>query len=372
MHPWIDDARALAAWMALRPKHNLIALDTEFMRTNTFAPRLALVQVNIGGDTALLDAPKLGDHAALAAQLSDPACVCVMHSASEDLEALAAIVPQGPAVLFDTQIAAAMAGVGYGMSYQKLVALLLGIELQKSETRSDWLQRPLSPAQLDYAALDVAYLPELHAQLVEKLARLGRTAWLDEDCRRMIERVRQSAPDPQPQRAFRGAADWPSENQALLRRLLLWREASARELDKPRPWLLDDARALNLAAQPPTDMRDLFERSKDLRALRSTQRDELFALLHAPMSEEDRNIPPIPAAMSSAEKRSAAAMKDAVAAIARELDLPEGLLCPRRHLESLIIDRTWPSALDGWRRSLLHDALLPLMPDGDNRERVAI
>lgn len=362
MYQWIDDPTALDAWMALRPAHALIGLDTEFMRTNTFTPRLALLQVNIDGATALLDAPKLGEHAALAVRLRDAAGVCVMHSASEDLEALAMIVPEGPANLFDTQIAAAMAGLGFGVSYQKLVALLLGIDLPKSETRSDWLQRPLSLAQLDYAAQDVAYLPELHALLTEKLRALGRSDWLAEDCRRMIERVRHAVPDTQPQRAFRGAAEWPRDNQALLRRLLLWREASARTLDKPRPWLLDDAHALNLAAQPPANIDELFERTKGLRALRSAQRTQLVAVLQAPLTDDDRAIAPIPLPMSNAEKRAASAMKEAVATVAKTLDLPEGLLCPRRHLESLLADRAWPAALDGWRRPLLHDALMALLP----------
>src|SRR6185312_13712851 len=112
------------------------------MRTDTFRPRLALLQVNTGGAIALLDSPRLGDHAALAQRLLDPGVTCVMHSASEDLEALADILPSGPAQLFDTQIAAAMTGLGAGLSYQKLVALLLGIDLPKAETRSDWLKRP--------------------------------------------------------------------------------------------------------------------------------------------------------------------------------------------------------------------------------------
>ncbi len=362
MQQWIDDSAAFGAWMALRPAPALICLDTEFMRTNTFAPRLALVQLNIDGATAILDAPKLGDHAALATRLRNAANSCVMHSASEDLEALAVIVPDGPATLFDTQIAAAMAGLGFGLSYQKLVALLLGIDLPKSETRSDWLQRPLSAAQLDYAAQDVAHLPELHAQLVEKLAALGRGDWLAEDCAALIERIRHAAPDAQPQRAFRGAADWPRENQALLRRLLLWREASARTLDKPRPWLLDDAHALNLAARTPANADELFERTKGLRALRSAQRQELLALLQTPLSDEDLKLAPIPAAMNSAEKRAASAMKTAVATVAQDLGLPEGLLCARRHIEALLTDRVWPAALNGWRRPLLHDALMALLP----------
>lgn len=275
------------------------------------------------------------------------------------------ILPQGPAVLFDTQIAAGMTGLGFGLSYQKLVATLLGVDLPKAETRSDWLQRPLTPAQLQYAAQDVAHLPQIGTLLAEKLALLGRSSWLAEDCRRLVERVCNAQPDRQPQRAFRGAAGWSREQQALLRRVLLWRDSSARTLDKPRPWILDDATALGLVAQPPVDATELFERCKGLRALRSPQRRELLELLQTPLQPEELAIAPIPAAMDSAQKRALAAMKDAVVAIAQREGLPEGLLCSRRHLETLVSERAWPSALEGWRTPLLHDALMSLLPAQD-------
>lgn len=362
MPRWIDSNAVLQDWIARHPGPTLIALDTEFMRTNTFAPVLALVQVKLGDEVALLDSPALGDHAALAARLADPANLCVMHSASEDLEALAAIAPDGPARLFDTQIAAAMAGFGSGLSYQKLVAQLLGVDLPKSETRSDWLRRPLSTAQIDYAAQDVAWLPQIHARLADSLESLGRSDWLAEDCQRLIERVRRSEPDPQPQRAFRSASDWPRGHQILLRRLLLWRESAARRFDKPRSWLLDDAHALDLAQRPPADGNELFERTKGLRALRGPQRAELLALLQAPRDEDDPTVAPIPPPFDGGEKRVLAAMKDAVARVAQKLDLPESLLCPRRHLEALLTDRAWPAALEGWRKPLLFPVLGEHLP----------
>lgn len=356
-HTWIDDSATLADWFASHPAVTTVALDTEFMRTNTFRARLALVQINIDGAVAVLDAPRLGDLQPLTERMRNAACTSVMHGASEDLEALMPILPQGPAILFDTQIAAAMVGLGLGVSYQKLVAALLAIDLPKAETRSDWLQRPLTAAQLDYAAQDVEHLPLIHSMLAERLATLGRSDWLAEDCQRLVDRVCQAQPDPQPQRAFRGAAGWPQDRQALLRRLLRWRDATARALDKPRPWILDDAHALGLIAQPPADAEELFERCKGQRALRGAQRRELFEILQLPLTPDDLDIAPIPAAPTSAQKRRLAALRDDVAAIAQELGIPDGLLCPRRHLETLVYDGVWPKALDGWRRPLLHAAL---------------
>lgn len=358
---WIADPAALDAWLDAAPARLPVALDTEFMRTNTFAPKLALVQLDIGGRTALVDAPLIGTHAGLRVRLGDAANLCIMHSASEDLDALSPLLPDGPGELFDTQIAAALAGVGYGLSYQKLVAAMLGVDLPKSETRSDWLRRPLSAAQLDYAAQDVVHLAELHALLADKLAALGSEDWLREDCRRLVDRVVHAQPDPQPQLAYRSASDWPREAQMRLRRLLLWREASARALDKPRPWLLDDAAALNLAAQPPASPDELFERTRGLRAMRSAQRREVFDLLRRPLDADDEAAQAIPPPLSSAEKRTLARMKDEVARIAQTLGIADGLLCPRRHLETLLTGHAWPAALEGWRKPVLHDALMALL-----------
>lgn len=361
MHTWIDSDAALAAWLHARAPQGPLGVDTEFMRTNTFSARLALVQLCLDGDVALVDTVAVPTSPALSARLA-AAAPCIMHSAGEDLEAMLPLLAQGPGELFDTQIAAALAGVGPGLSYQKLVAQLFGVELAKSETRSDWLRRPLSPTQLEYAAHDVAWLPQLHAELTRKLVELGRLDWLREDCRTLVDRVCRATPELQPQRALRGAADWPVDRQAMLRRLLLWRDAAARMLDKPKPWLLDDAHALGLALKPPASGEELFERTRGLRALRGPQRQELLALLQAPLAPDDLDIAPIPKSLDPAQKRALGEMKNVVAAIAQQLGIAEPLLCARRHLETLLGERAWPAALEGWRKPLLHDALMKLVP----------
>ncbi len=359
MADWIAHRDALDALLAEAPP--LIALDTEFMRVDTFLPRLALVQIGLGARIGLVDPTAGVDLTPLAALLGDPRHVCVMHSASEDLEALAT-AGCALARLYDTQVAAAYAGLGAGLGYQKLVATLLEVDLPKAETRSDWLRRPLSAAQLEYAAQDVEHLAALHAELSARLAARGYADWLAEDCARALERARRREPDPEPQLALRGAADWPRERQALLRRLLRWRDAAARALDRPRPWLLDDARALDLAARPPHDLDDLAERCRGLRALRAAQRAELLGVVNAPLAPDELEFTPIPRAPSPRDKAAIAALKDEVAERARALDLPESLLCSRRHLETLLATRAWPTALDGWRRGVLHDALLARLP----------
>lgn len=360
MSEWIEHTAALQRLADAAPQ--VIGLDTEFMRINTFHPRLALVQVQAGATPVLVDPTVESlDPAPLAALLADPARTIIMHSAGEDLEALATWGCE-LATLYDTQLAAAFAGLGPGLGYQKLVATVLGEDLPKGETRSDWLRRPLSAKQLQYAAQDVEYLPALREKLDAAVSTRGFNAWLAEDCQRLLQRARDRAPDPQPQLALRSASGWPPERQAMLRRLLVWREDTARRIDRPRPWLLTDPHALELALDPPASLQQLAERTRGLRALRSAQREELHALLHSPLRDGELDIPPIPAIPERADKAAVAAMRQRVAAIAARFDLPEPLLASRRPLEQLVVSRRWPGALEGWRKELLHDELMPLLP----------
>ena len=359
---WIDHSAALQAWLAALPADAAIGLDTEFMRRDTFYPQLALLQLGWNGRHALIDPLAFDIGAALQPLLGAGPAITVMHSASEDLETLAPLLPDGPRVLFDTQIAAAFVGMGLGISYRALVAELTGVELDKGETRSDWMRRPLTASQCSYAALDVVYLKTLHEQLGERLQQRGRSAWHAEDCERLRQRGRRDG-DPQPQRTLRGAADWSPARQALLRRLLLWRDRSARRLDVPRPWLIDDTLTLSLAYEPPRTLAELEQRTRGQRALRSAQRSDLFDQLTPGVSaEEIAATASIPGHPSGPAKQALGAMKQQVDTLATELDIPSGLLCPRKVLEEYVVTTEWPEFLDGWRHTVLHDRLASLLP----------
>jgi ribonuclease D len=360
---WIGSREALQTWLDVVPADAAVGLDTEFMRRNTFYPQLALLQLGWNRHYALIDplAFDIGDM--LQPLLGTGAAVTVMHSASEDLETLAPLLPNGPRVLFDTQIAAAFVGMGLGISYRALVAELAGADLDKGETRSDWLQRPLTASQCSYAALDVVYLKTIHEQLGERLRQRERSTWHAEDCERLKRRASHRVGELQPQRAMRGAAEWPIEKQAMLRRLLLWRDRSARSLDVPRPWLVDDALALSLAQHPPVAIADLEQRSRGQRALRSAQRKELFELIAPAIGDDEISATSrIPGHPQGVAKKALGEMKNRVDRMAGELDLPPGLLCPRKALEEYVVTAEWPELLEGWRHEVLHDHLVRLLP----------
>lgn len=222
-----------------------------------FWPELALVQIAIEDEILLVDPLVPGMTDALGLWLAAPNVIKIMHSASEDLIAFKYACGVLPRPLFDTQIGAALTGLGGGMGYQKLVAKVTNVELGKGETRSDWMHRPLTPAQLDYAANDVRYLFVLHDTLTERLAEMSRSAWLEEDCTRLTDNIEQNENERWPHLAIRSAQLLDAPAQYRLLRLLRWRETSARSSNKPRNWILNNELASILARFPPPNLTEL-------------------------------------------------------------------------------------------------------------------
>ncbi len=358
MPNWIDTPDALRARLATPPA--IIGLDTEFIRERTYWPQLALVQIALDADDdaiLLVDPLAEGMPVALAELLADTRILKVMHSPSEDLVAFQRTCGALPAPLFDTQAAAAMCGLGAGLGYQKLVQAVTGVELAKGETRSDWLRRPLSASQLQYAADDVRHLHALHQHLAGKLEASGRSAWLREDSERQLAAASDDS-DPWPHASMRSAQFLEADGQRRLLRLLRWRDAQARRSDRPRSWILDNELAVTLARSNPGSVGEfnaLLDRSpKAPRGLH----DALWQALSTPLPDEDA----MPVARGEdRNKQQLRAMQDAVAAIAADLQVPEGLLASRRVLEALQDGGGWTGALAGWRRALLEPRLAPLL-----------
>ena len=367
MTHWIDTPDALRARIATPPA--TIGLDTEFIRERTYWPQLALVQIALGnpddptasGDVLLVDPLVPGMAEALVPLLTDPAVLKLMHSPSEDLVAFQHACGVLPAPLFDTQAAAALCGVGGGMGYQKLVQDVTGVALEKGETRSDWLRRPLSASQLEYAADDVRHLHALHHMLQAKLEALNRTAWLAEDSARQLANAASDDGDRWPHLGMRSSQFLDAAAQRRLLRLLRWRDGQARRSDRPRSWILDNELAVTIArtnpAAPAALQAQLDATPKSPRSLR----DALWEALITPLADE--TDAPL-ARGEDRDKKQLRAMQDAVLAIAGELGVPEGLLASRKLLETLQDGGGWTGALAGWRRHALEGRLAPLLASG--------
>jgi ribonuclease D len=357
---WIDTPDLLHSRLQRWQGQTPVALDTEFIRERTYYPQLALVQLATRNEVLLVDPLVAGMGDALRPLLLDPAVVKLMHSASEDLQALLRGAGAVPAPLFDTQVAAAMCGMGAGLSYQKLVEQVTGAQLEKGETRSDWMRRPLSDSQLKYAADDVLHLHEIYDALSAKLRELGREDWLRQDNERSVNNARNDADDPLPHLSLRSAERLDADAQARLCRLLRWRDTQARRWDRPKSWVLDNELAVALSRRAPANY-DEFSGMLDRhpKAPRKA-RTELWAIVSAPLADSDRDIPLIRPG-EALDKQRLRALQESVAKLATELQVPDGLLCARKHLEALMEGRGWPAAIEGWRRALLEPALAPLL-----------
>ena len=365
VHHWIDRPEALASHLASTPA--VIGLDTEFVRERTYWPKLALVQIALhdrAGErqVLLVDPLSPGMNAALAGLLADARTLKVMHSASEDLIALRQACGVVPQPLFDTQVAAALTGLGAGLGYQKLVQQVEGVVLEKGETRSDWLRRPLSASQLAYAADDVRHLHALHAELDARLHALGRSDWLAQDCARMIANAERDEPERWPHLPLRAAQFLDTAGQHRLLRLLRWRDAYARSSDRPRTWILDNELAVALARTPPASADALQARLDSEPKAPRKLGAALWQALDTPLPDEDE-APPV--RTEDRDKQAVRKLQDAVAAASAELGLPDGVLASRRWLEALL-DGEWPEALAGWRRALLEPRLAGLLPAGSS------
>ena len=361
---WISNPDTLRARLAaaMPATGARVGLDTEFVRERTWWPQLALVQIAIGDDILLVDPLAPGIPAALATLLADTSVSKVMHSASEDLIAFKHACGVVPTPLFDTQIAAALTGVGAGVGYQRLVQDMLGVALVKGETRSDWLRRPLSPAQLEYAADDVRHLFALHDHLDARLAELDRRDWLVEDCTRLVGNAQRDELERWPHLSLRVAQFLDRDAQIRLLRLLRWRDAYARTSDRPRNWILDGELAALLARHPPIDraglQRQLDATPKSPRSLT----DAIWQALETPLADEADAPSP---RSDDRDKAALRRLQDAVAARSAALGLPDGVLASKRWVEALLDGDDWPGPLSGWRRAQLEPALAPLLAAQD-------
>ena len=240
---WVASNGALAE--AAKHWGAAVGLDTEFQRTDTYFPIPGLYQLSAASGVWLIDPLAVDDWSPLRRLLEDASCVKVMHACSEDFELLGHHLGVRPANVFDTQLAYAFLAEHYSLSYANLVEAVLGLELPKQQTRSDWLRRPLSAAQLSYAVGDVAPLLDLHERLRSSLEALGRWRWFGEEMARREQPVQN---DPEEYFAnLKGAWRLRPEELGALRALCAWRERQAAAEDVPRNRVVWDEHLLDFA-----------------------------------------------------------------------------------------------------------------------------
>ncbi|HET7204887.1 MAG TPA: ribonuclease D [Steroidobacteraceae bacterium] len=351
-----------AALFRLRSADRL-ALDTEFMRERTYHAQLCLVQIATETDCLLIDPLAELDLAPLHELLQDRGKLKILHAARQDLEVLQLAGGAVPGPLFDTQVAAALLGFPAQVGYAELVARQLGHSIDKGQTRTDWSRRPLSAAQLAYAADDVHHLLVLHRELASALAAKGRAGWVEEETAAYESPALYHTDPATAWRRLKGLNRLGPQEQAVARALAEWRERRAIDSDKPRSWILSDEALYAIATRAPDSVAAL-EAIESLPAGVVRRRgDELLALVQAARSGELPAPLEAPRRPTNEEQALAASLLKAVRDEATALGIAAEILATRRDVEAIAfgsIPLEQSPLTRGWRGQVLGERLLAL------------
>ena len=353
----IDTTDALTAFAASVAHEPLLALDTEFMREKTYRAELCLFQLAGAGDAVCIDPLALQDLAPLVPVLTGASSIKVMHAARQDLEVLLPAVGLVQPV-FDTQIAAALAGFPAQVGYAELARRLLGVELDKAHTRTDWTRRPLSAEQQEYALDDVRHLLALRASLLDTLAAKGRLKWLEED---LAALANADALRVEPDEAWKKVKGLPALDEArqrLAQAVAAWRERRAIERNRPRGWILDDVSLREIVLRLPRSAQALGSLPEMPESVVRKCGEELLALVHeAAIADPPPPLPrrerPDPSQLATVKR-----LAEIASAIAAELEIGAEVLATRRELERLAAGRQDVNLLRGWRAEVVGKRLL--------------
>lgn len=345
---------------ALRDDCDFVGIDTEFIRVNTFYPIPALYQLAQGSQITLVDAQAKLDYTALESTLLDPKVTKIMHACSEDLEVLQHHLGVRPRGLVDTQLAHAFLKPEFSLSYAALVERYLGVELTKQSTRSNWLKRPLSQAQLEYAIDDVLYLPELWSLIRLRLEQQGRYAWFTQEMLRLLDQPSVSAEDYY--RTVKGAWRLQPRQLSILRSLVTWRELEARDRDVPRSKTVWDTHLMKLAQSESVSAR-VLERTLPPGVARVYANDVMQAFDEGKSATK---LPePLPRPFSPHQGKIVKLLRDIASETADRLGMAVELLARKRDVEACVrhyeTQRVLPSWFNGWRDELLGDSFLQIL-----------
>ncbi len=350
-HRFIDTAAELASVLDQLSTQPRYALDTEFHRERTYWPRVALLQFAWPGELVLID-PLAVDLAPLK-DLMESDSLAVLHAASQDLEVLELACGAPPRRLFDTQIAAGF----LGMSTPSLASLHereLGVQLPKGHRLTDWLERPLRDAQLDYAAADVARLLEIHDLLVAQLEDRGRLPWAQEEFEILRCRDRGPREPLEAWRKIKEARHLKGSAVSIARSVAAWRERRAAEIDQPVRFVLSDIAIVAISQSVPDSQEELGKvRGVDRGMAKGSIGNQVLAAVRDGAETEWRPPRPEKHRQDARELRPAVALVAAwVNQLARDKELDPALLATRADVEALVRGDDDARLAEGWRAEM--------------------
>jgi ribonuclease D len=360
---WISTDDELESFIDFALQYDAYAIDTEFLRERTYYPHLALVQLNVGGRTVLID-PFLVSVTGLVRLFESPA-IAVFHAADQDLEVLDLACGMAPAAIFDTQLAAGFLGFSTP-SLVNLAERVLGVRLSKGDRLTDWTARPLTPAQCAYAASDVTHLLELRERLLGELAAVGRVEWLavETEVLRMRPRGQQD-----PRRAWWRLKDGRvlrGQDRLIAQELCAWREAKAQAEDRPVRFVLADLAVVAMSqAKPATAAALAAVRGVDGRVSKPSVAKEVLAVIERArhMSAEELVLPE--SDDFDRRLRPALTLVSAwISQLAQDARIDQSILATRSDLVQFLRRDSGARLSEGWRATLVGENVARLVSGG--------
>ncbi|MFT4873253.1 ribonuclease D [Congregibacter sp.] len=362
----VESDEALAQALETLSGATEVAVDTEFMRRNSYYPHVALLQLCTDDHAWLIDPLKVSELESLRTLMTDPKCLKILHSCSEDLEVFRYWLGIVPTPLVDTQRATALLGKGFGLGYRALIELLLGVELDKGETRSDWLKRPLSESQCHYAALDVLELVPAWKILRELAESQSRMDWIlaegEEAIRLLIDR------DKDVYRRLKSASRLSPLQLEALRQICEWREGVARSVDKPRGWIVDDKACIAIAQAMPGEPDALAELDVLPSSVLRKQGETLLGCVRAAQELPVAELPvALPGPLATPQRNLLKALRQFARGVAEDMNVAPEILISTADLELIVreasgADIVEPQRWQGWRADAVIAPLRAFLP----------
>lgn len=361
---YVDAQADLESFVERAQTSSVLAIDTEFLREKTYYARLCLLQMATDDEVVIVDPFTCTNLKVLAPLFEDESIVKLFHAGRQDLEILLNVVGALPKPIFDTQIAAALLGHTQQIGLGSLVHSVCGVKIKKADSFTDWSQRPLTESQINYAAEDVIYLPEMYRKMTDTLMQKGRLQWLAGDFAELSNPAHYSIDERLRYRKLKHVASLSRRQMAAAREMAAWREIQACKRNLPRKWVLTDEQIVEACKREPQRIDDLFM----VRGMRErlTTRDarEVLALMRQAMDASPETWPELEHGGRS--EKNVDAQVDLMMCIvrlrSREYNIAVPTLASHDDLVNLARGhKERVEVLRGWRREMIGNELVDLL-----------
>lgn len=351
---FLDTNEAVAEACKAFAQSPFLCVDTEFHRETTYYPELALIQLADDKQTICIDPLAVTDLQPMLDLFSNKNIIKVFHACGQDMEIFNHDFGLLPTPVFDTQVAAALIGYGEQVGYAALIKTCLDVDIDKSQTRTDWMIRPLNPKQIEYAGNDVHYLAQAYPMIRQQLEDHNRLSWLDEDFAALSDSQTYAIDVDNAWRKIKGYQRLHGQQLAVLQALASWRETRAQQLNRPKRRIAPDDALIDIARQKLTSSKQILAlRSFGKSRLSPQQAEELAQCVTKGMQLDKEYWPKLPKKHKLTDNDDA--LIDAVSAIlklnAERHNINHASIATRKQLEALVAGERDIPLLTGWRKS---------------------